>query len=108
MIRAGALALLAAGPASASVEESEAARCAALWSGYAAYAEVSAYLDTGDAAAQAAKWRDLAAAETGDAAAVDAYIAREARERASMLDAYIYSRDRQSREVFERAMARCE
>ena len=108
MIRAGALALLAAGSASASVEESEAARCAALWSGYAAYAEVSAYLDIGDAEAEAAKWRGRAVAETGDAAAVDAYIARETRARALMLDAYVYGSDRQSREVFERAMARCE
>ena len=107
MIRAGALALLLAGPAAASVGDSDAARCAALWAGYAAYAEVSSYLDAGDAAAQAARWRDRAVAETGDAAAVDAYVAREARARALMIDAYVYGGDRQSREVFERAMARC-
>ncbi|SLN47218.1 hypothetical protein ROJ8625_02293 [Roseivivax jejudonensis] len=101
-------ALLAATLASADPADTAAARCAALWEGYARYADLSAYLDGAAAArADARRYRDRAVRETGDADAVDAYIARTAPDRVRMIDAAIHAGDRASREIFERALQRC-
>ncbi|ETX29292.1 hypothetical protein [Roseivivax isoporae] len=95
-------------PAAASVEGNAAAECAALWTGYARYAEASAYLDGAKAAREdAAAWRAKAIAETGDTAGVDAYIAAEAPGRALMFDAYVVGGDETTRNILERALTRC-
>ncbi|WP_149757352.1 hypothetical protein [Roseivivax sediminis] len=99
---------LLAGAAAADVSDNPAARCAALWQGYAQYAEISTYLSGAEEArTEAARFRDVAVRETGDPAAVEEWIAREAPRRARMVEAYVYASDRQSQEVFERAMSAC-
>ncbi len=90
--------------------EYPAAQCAALWLGQDDYARRSNLLkqDPQDVALGEA-FRAVAHRLTNrDAAAIDAFIARQIPLMADLVDMYIYSGDRQSRDLYERLMQDCD
>lgn len=106
------LALTLALPALAADDPAEypAAQCAALWLGQDDYARRSKLLepDPQDVALGEA-FRAVAHRLTNrDAAAIDAFIARQIPAMADLVDMYIYSGDRQSRDLYERLMQDCD
>ena len=104
-----ALALTVTGSiTSAQVAPTPAAQCAAIWYGYADYAELSAHLSANPADTEMAKaFRDVAVGLDGDAARVDGYIADQRPQMVRLVDSYIFGGDQQSRDLFERLTTRC-
>jgi hypothetical protein len=106
------LAALAAEASHAADDPAEfpAAQCAALWLGKDDYARQSGVLerDPGDLV-MAEAFRQVAhRLTTRDAAAIDAFIARQVPIMAFMVEAYVYGDDRQSRDLYESLMADCD
>jgi hypothetical protein len=102
-----ALALMSSMAVAEEVADLPAAQCAAFWYGRDDFAQVSAYLDRNDGdAVLAARFRDAAVAETGDAAPVDAFIADERGAMAWLVEAAILG-DPQSRALHDRLVERC-
>ncbi len=105
MIRAGLILLLGAGPAAAQEAE---ITCAALWTGYADFARISAYLNIGDAAAQAAMFRKAAITAGMPPKAADREIDAQRYGMALLVRATVEGGDRASRDLFERQMKLCD
>ncbi|PIL13729.1 hypothetical protein P775_27585 [Puniceibacterium antarcticum] len=105
MIRAAALLLLGAGPAAAQEAE---VTCAALWSGYAEFARVSAYLDIGESRDQASEFRAQAIRQGLSPAIVDHQIAAQRDGMFLLVRATIEDGDKMSRDLLERQMQLCE
>lgn len=85
-----------------------AAQCAAFWLGRDDYARESAFLDADPTdAARAAAFRAVAVRLAGEAAPVDAFLRKERRAMALMVEAYIYGGDVISRDLYERLLETC-
>ena len=103
-----AIAVVAASGALAQDKLPPAAQCAAFWYGYAEYAERSPYLDIDPRDRQFADAFRAAAVRVADPdASVDRFIEDQRPLMLQLVDAYIYSSDRQSRDLFERQLATC-
>lgn len=109
MKRAALILLLGAGLAGASVaQEGADVTCAALWTGYADFARVSAYLDIGDAGRQAARHRARAIRAGLTPEAADRQIDAQRDGMFLMVRAAIEDGDDMSRDLFERLLQRCD
>lgn len=97
-----ALALTALAPASGAAQDDPAypaATCAALW---------MAHARTLGPGADPAAFRDAAVRLSGDAPAVDAFIATQTLRLVDLIHAYVDLSDQQSRDLFESLMKTCE
>ncbi|MFC2968642.1 hypothetical protein [Acidimangrovimonas pyrenivorans] len=104
------VALAAPAAAAAGEAPSPAAECAALWYGRDDYAKRSAYLDADPGGVELARaFRDAAVRlNGGDAAPVDAFIARERRYWALLTESYVYAGDPDSRKLYHDQLDRCD
>ncbi len=86
-----------------------AAQCAAFWLGRDDYATRSAYLDNDPSdPARAAAFRAAAVRlNGGDAAPVEAFIAKERHNMDLLFEAFIYGGDKQSRDVHDILLETC-
>lgn len=104
----GLLVALLAGPALADDPYYPAAQCAAFWLGRDDYARASTFLDADPMdAARAAAFRAVAVRLAGEAGPVDAFLRKERRAMALMVEAYIYGGDTTSRDLYERLLETC-
>lgn len=85
-----------------------AAQCAALWLERDDYAQVSRFIDADPTdAARAAAFRAVAVRLAGEAEPIDAFLRKERRAMARLVEAYVYGGDDTSRDLHDRLLETC-
>lgn len=85
-----------------------AAQCAAFWLGRDDYARASTFLEADPTdAARAAAFRSVAVRLAGEAGPIDAFLRKERRAMARLVESYVYGGDGTSRDLHDRLLETC-